>query len=209
MPAVDTLGTRATSDPIPASDFNDNAALEAIRGDLWAPTGALATNMPDRAMASASVAQTAITAIHSWHAGMVLRPGVTYTNVNAFCTAAGAGTVTTFWWAVVRLSDRQVLQRTANSTTLPTISTVHTRAFQATFTVSSATPVWIGLATQVGTTSPGFAGTVAASSAPLMLQAPILAGNCGTSPTATPPALATVLTAPTTGNVSRIYAWLT
>lgn len=230
--ALDSLvTTRATSDTIPASDHNDVAdavnkieaelglnpatgvgsvaALGALHGDTWAPTGALATNMADRGIAGASVAQTAITATTSLHGGMVLMPGVTYTNINAYCTAAGSGSVTTFWLAVVRLSDRQVLQRTANSTTLPTSGATHTRALQATLTVSSPTPVWIALATQVATTSPSFIGYTNAVGTGWQFVAPIIAGNSSTTPTSTPPTVSTVLGAPAAGNASRIYFWLT
>jgi hypothetical protein len=206
--ATDALLLRATGDSIPATEKNDAADAFMLHGDFWVPSGALAVNMPDRGMANVTVPQSAITAVHSWHGGMILRPGVTYTNVNAFCTAAGAGAVTTFWWAVIRQSDRQVLQRTANSTVLPTLSAVHTRAFQATFTVSAPTPVWIGLATQVATTSPAFAGYTTAVQA-WTLIAPILWGNSTTAPTATPPTVGTVLGAPTTATAGRIYAWLT
>lgn len=228
--SLDTLPTtRATSDAIPASDHNDVAdavnkveailglksalgaadlaRLNALKGDMWTPSGALAVNMPDRMLAMQGAA-TVNTAGLYLHGGMVLLPGVTYTNINAFCVTAGAGTVTTFWWAVVRLSDMQVLQRTANTTTLPTANAVHTRALQATLTVSAPTPVYIALATQMATTAPGFLSTATGVGAWTQI-APILCGKSTTSPTATPLAVGAVVGALTTSMTTRLYCWLT
>lgn len=160
-----------------------------------------------RSVALAGQAQTAITAITSLHGGMVIPSGKLITNVNLFCTAAGAGTVTTFWFALVRASDMSVLQRTANSTTLPTVSVVHTRALQATLTLDKDTPVYLAWGTQVATTSPAFLGTTGVAAANLV--APILAGNSTTSPTSTPPTVGATLGTPTAGNVGRVWFWLT
>lgn len=152
------------------------------------------------------VPQTAITAICSFHGGLVIPAGRLITNINAFCTAAGAGAVTTFWWAIVRLSDRTVLQRTANSTSLPTINAVHTRALQATLTLDYDTPSYIALGTQVATTSPSFAGVTGLATP--NFSTPLTAGNSTTAPTSTPPTVGAVLGAPAAGNTGRIYAWL-
>jgi hypothetical protein len=167
----------------------------------------LAQNMR-RDDAAASIAQTAISATTSFHAGMVVPSNRTISNINVFCTAAGAGTVTTFWLAILRAYDRVVLQRTANSTALPTLNAVHTRALQAAITLDTDTPVYIAIATQVATTSPAFAGQNL-STATQNFVAPIWAGNSATSPTSTPPAVGATLNAPTAGNTGRIWAWLT
>jgi hypothetical protein len=177
----------------------------------WDPgaTPPIGVNM-DRESANASVAQTAITAITSMHGGLTIPAGRLVTNINAFCLAAGAGTVTTFWFAIVRLSDRATLQRTANSTVLPTLNAVHTRALQATLTLDYDTPCYIAWGSQVATTSPGFAGIAnVAAVQPFHLTAPIFQGNSTTAPTATPPTLGAVLGAPTTATSGRIFFWLT
>lgn len=176
----------------------------------WAPGAVppLLVNM-DRETADSSVAQTAITAITSLHAGLILRAGTTYSNINVFCTATGAGAVTTHWFALVRQSDRAVLQATANSTVLPALG-VYTRAITP-LTVDVDTPCWLAWASQVATTSPAFAGKTALTALvqPFALVAPIFQGNSATAPTATPPTNGTVLAAPTTATGGRIYTWLT
>jgi hypothetical protein len=162
----------------------------------------------DRQIATAAVAQTAITAVQSIHGGMVVPAGRLITNINAFCTAAGAGAVTSFHFSILDAYTRTVLQRTANSTTLPTVNAVHTRALQATLTLDADTPVIIAWGSQVATTSMSFAGT-AAGQAALQFQQPYLSGNSGTAPTATPPTVGAVLTAPSAGNASHVFFWLT
>jgi hypothetical protein len=179
----------------------------------WA-IGATATARPviaenlDRDLATTSVAQTAITAIQSLHGGMIIPAGRLVTNINCFCTAAGAGAVTSHHFSILDAYSRTVLQRTANSTVLPTVNATHTRALQATLTLDADTPVLIAWGSQVATTSPAFAGT-AAGQAALQFLTPYLSGNSSTAPTATPPAVAAVLGAPAAGNTSRIYFWLT
>lgn len=199
---VGSTGIRLTR-AFPPSRYSDR--------NPWDPGASppAAVNM-DRGLVNASVAQTAITALTSLHGGMAIPAGRTITNINSFCLAAGAGAVTTFWLAIVRQSDRAVLQRTANTTTLPTINAVHTRALQATLTLDYDTPVWIALATQVATTSPGFAGIAnVAAVQNFHLTAPILQGNSTTAPTATPATVGAVLGAPTTATPGRIFYWLT
>lgn len=177
----------------------------------WAPgaTPPLLVNM-DRETADAAVAQTAITAITSLHAGFILRAGVTYTNINVFCTAIGAGAVTTNWFALVRQSDRSVLRATANTTVLPALG-VYTRALSATLTMDTDTPCWLAWAQQVATTSSSYAGKAALTALvqPFALVTPIFQGNSATAPTATPPTAGTVLAAPTTATSGWIYCWLT
>lgn len=169
----------------------------------------LTANM-DRMTALASVAQTAITALSSLHGGTVLRAGTTYTNVNSFCTATGSGAVTLNHYSIVRQSDRQVLQRTANSTSLPGLGE-YPRALQAALTVDVDTPVWIMWSTQVATTSPAFAGqaVLTALVQPLALRPPIFLGNSTTTPTSTPPTVGAVQGAPTTATSPLVYFWLT
>jgi hypothetical protein len=103
-----------------------------------------------------------------------------------------------------------VLQRTANSTTLPTVNAIHTRALQATLTLSVDTAVRIALGTQVATTSPAFAGIAnVAAVQNLHLAAPVIQGNSSTAPTSTPPAVGATVAAPTTATSGLLYVWLT
>jgi hypothetical protein len=213
----DTEWTQVTNPPITVGTTairftRTNPAYPAYLRNPWFPgaTPPLAANM-DRYSANASVAQTAITAVTSLHGNMILRAGTTYTNINAFCTAAGSGTVTLFWLALVRQSDRSVLRATANTTVLPTAAAVHTRALSATLTVDVDTPVWVALSTQVSTTSPSFAGQAVLPAAvqPLSLVAPVFQGNSGTTPTATPPTAGTVLNPASTATSPLMLFWLT
>lgn len=179
--------------------------------DYWqvGTTPPLAANM-DRMTAVASVAQTVITAMSSLHGGMILRAGTTYTNINSFCTATGAGAVTLNHYSVVRQSDRTVLQRTANSTSLPALGE-YPRALQAPLVVDVDTPVWVVWSTQVATTSPAFAGQAALTALvqPLAVRPPIFLGNTSTVPTSTPHALGAVIAAPSTATSPLVYFWLT
>jgi hypothetical protein len=184
-------------------DVTNRRVWEITTGSNTYP---LATTM-ERSDVTALVPQTAITAICSLHGGLVIPAGKTITNIHAFCTAAGSGAVTLFWLALVKLSDRTVIERTTNSTTLPTLNAVHTRALQNPINLSVDTPAYVAWATQVATTSPSFAG-MPAGIATMQFQVPILAGNSSTTPTATPPAVAAVLGNPAAGNTQRVYFWL-
>lgn len=179
--------------------------------DFWqvGATPPLAANM-DRQSAAFSGAQTAITALTSLHGGMILRAGTTYSNINSFCTAVGSGSVTLNHYSIVRQSDRAVLQRTANSTSLPGLG-VYARALQAPLVVDVDTPVWIAWSTQVATTSPAFAclDVLTALVQPLGFQLPATRGNTSTVPTSTPHVVGAVLAAPTTATSRHVYFWLT
>lgn len=201
-----TLGTTSLrfKRVLPSYAMGQNDPWDVGATDTARPT--ITYNMP-RGQALTGIAQTAITAIDSLHGGCVIPAGKLITNINLFCTAAGAGAVTTFWFAIVRASDRTVLERTTNSTSLPTINVVHTRALQAAITLDADTPVYLAWATQVATTSPAFLGTTAVATSNFV--APILAGNSSTSPTSTPAAVAAVLGAPAAGNAGRVWFWLT
>lgn len=179
--------------------------------DFWqvGTTPPFTANM-DRMTAVASVAQTAITALSSFHGGTILRAGTTYTNINSFCTATGSGAVTLNHYSLVRQSDRTVLQRTANSTSLPGLGE-YPRALQAALVVDVDTPVWVMWSTQVATTSPAFAGQAALTALvqPLAIRPPIFLGNSTTVPTSTPPTLGAVQGAPTGATSPLVYFWLT
>lgn len=177
----------------------------------WAPgaTPPLLVNM-DRDAVVTSNAQTAITATSSFHGGMILRAGTTYTSINSFCTAVGAGAVTLNHYSLVRQSDRTSLRSTANSTALPGLG-VYTRALATTLTVDVDTPCWVMWSTQVATTSPAFAGSAALTALvqPFAVTTPIFHGNSTTVPTSTPPVNGAVQGAPTTATNARVYFWLT
>lgn len=201
----DLVGTPAGSttwiQPLPSS--------RGGRGLFEVGGNATITSTMDRLNANASVSQTAITALTSMHGGIVIPAGRTITNINAYCLNAGSGTLTTFWWAIVDIANNRVLQRTANTTTLPTANAIHTRALQGTLNLSVDTPVRIALATQVATTSPAFAGIAnVAAVQNLHLASPVLQGNSATAPTATPPAVGATIAAPTTATSGLLYVWL-
>jgi hypothetical protein len=167
-------------------------------------TAPICSNMDRESATAALLATTAATT--SLHGKMVIPAGKLITNINCFCTAAGAS-YTILWFAIVRASDRVVLERTANTTTPPTINAVHQRQLLTPITLDVDTPVYIALAC-AATTAPSFAGT-AAGLATFLAQAPLISGNSSTTPTSTPPAVGAVLGAPAAGRTQFSYFWLT
>lgn len=164
-----------------------------------------AANM-DRALASSAVTlPTAATTRMT--GGLVLQGGITYSNINFFCTTAGA-TLTIHWLALARQSDRLAFAHTANSTTTPTINTVVTRAFVSPLLMQEDLPVYVCHAF-AATTGSAFAASPAAGTAILNFQTPILVGNSSTTPTTTVPSdFSTTFGAPAAGQTQSILYWL-
>lgn len=136
--------------------------------------------------------------------GMVVPAGPVVRAVNIYSTAAGA-TYTIKWFAYVRQSDRSVLGVTANSTAVLAVGNWNRIVLSAPFAVIDDTPVWVAVAI-AATTAPTLAASAAMTAALVSFQDPVMHGNT-TTPTSTPPAVGTVLAAPTGGQTQGVYCY--
>jgi hypothetical protein len=156
--------------------------------------------------AGTSVLTLPTAATHTCFGGIVLPAGRTVTNINFHYTTAAA-TITIFYVALIRMSDRLVLATSANATgawaAAPANKIV---ALSTPYTPDVDTPVYIGLAQAattgaVVTASPVFPATTA-----LQARAPILVGTT-TTPTTTPITGTAAALTVTVGGIA--YCWLT
>lgn len=151
----------------------------------WSPTGTVMQNFPRERWTTTAALPTAATWV--FMGGGVLPAGKLITNVNVWWSTVGSG-YTIRHFSLVRASDRVVLQRTANSTTVPTANALLTAALQATYTPPTDIPIYLVLG--IASTGAGGITTLApvVTAALVGTQAPPLAFTTTTgAPTTTPP----------------------
>lgn len=178
----------------------------------WTP-GYSATTAPSiaetlpRQLATATMTPTAATAVQYLIGGITVPAGRTVTNVNVIHTSTGA-TISVYWFALARQSDRLVMGHTANDTTAPTANVLRTKALVAPWTPIEDTPVWV-IWSLNASTSPAILTGVSGQTA-VNLLAPAMIATNGVAPTTTVPTdNTTVITAATTGVANVPYAFLT
>lgn len=154
-------------------------------------TPVVMATMP-RALISSTVLSLGTAAQNLCVGGIVIAAGRPFSNVN-FVYSTAPGTITTFWVAVARASDRNVLAVSPNSTTAwaaaPAVKTVALTG--APITLNYDTPVYVCLATQVATTAASIMAAPAGAGSNTG-RAPILVG-ASTAPTSTPPTVGATL----------------
>lgn len=183
-----------------------NPRNQWVPGFTLTSAPSIGETMP-RQFATASMTPAAATAVQYMIGGITVPAGRTVTNVNVIHTSAGA-TISVYWFALARQSDRLVMGHTANDTTLPTANVVRTKALAAAWTPIEDTPVWV-IWSLNASTSPAVLCGVGGQTA-VNLLAPAMVATNGVAPTTTVPTdNSTVITAATTGVANQPYVFLT
>jgi hypothetical protein len=158
-------------------------------------SGDLYENVPRFNITSTLTLGTAATTY--WFSGLVLAAGITITNVNVSITTAGTAP-SVRWFALVDAATRVVLARTNNSTTIWAANAINQAALSAPYTPIADVPIFVVMGNANPTTAAIMAATPGTINPALASAAPFIARSGGSTPTSTPPAVGTSITASTT-----------
>lgn len=216
-----TRANATVSDTTHPGDHNDTFdainKMQAEMGTLpgWGPTprsqpasrGLLMTNAILENVPRAGVQTTTLGAATSGTIRVmplgVARAGLAISSINFVAATAGA-TATALWAGIARLSNRQVLAVSANSTTLPTANAVQTFTFTSPYTPTSDDTI-VGFLMIAATTVPTYYGINAGATA--LVSTPVICGNSNSGQSTTPLTVGATMTA-FTAVTGIIYAQL-
>lgn len=133
----------------------------------------------------------------------VARAGQAISSISFFAATAGA-TPTALWAGIARLSDRVVLARSNNSTTLPTANALQTFTFATAYTPTADETI-VGFLMTNASTQPTYYGVAVAQA--FMVSTPVIAGTSNTGQSTTPLTVGATMTAFTAAG-TVLYAQL-